>query len=151
MTKIWTERKTERFRYDFKQTKKKFPRFPSFWFCPIPKIKNSEISEISFTSNYDTDCNSRFKNAKKINWDKIIKVPIWFRTKRKISEIFEFSILLYTQERKLRNLEKLSFNSNFGSLKSKRMRYGLRRKKLKLPRFPIFWYCPITKLENSEI
>ena len=25
--------------------KKKFPKFPSFRFCPIPKIENSEISE----------------------------------------------------------------------------------------------------------
>ena len=28
-------------------------------------IENSEISEISFTLNYDTDCNSRFKSVKK--------------------------------------------------------------------------------------
>ena len=27
------------------EEKRKFPRFPSFRFCPIPKIKNSEISE----------------------------------------------------------------------------------------------------------
>ena len=31
------------------------------------KIKNSEISGILFTSNFDTGCNSRFKNAKEIN------------------------------------------------------------------------------------
>ena len=61
-----TETKTKRFQYDLEQ-KAKFPRFPSFRFCPIPKIENSEISEISFTLNYDTDYNSRFKNNKKIN------------------------------------------------------------------------------------
>ena len=33
-------------------------------------MENSEISEISFTSNYETDCNSRLKNAKKLNRDK---------------------------------------------------------------------------------
>ena len=46
MTKIWTERKSERSWYDLKK-KKKFPcRLLSFRFCPIPKIENSEISEI---------------------------------------------------------------------------------------------------------
>ena len=68
-TKIWTERKTERLQYELKE-KEKFPLFPSFRFCSIPKIENSEISEILFTSNFDTGCNSRFKNAKEMNWDK---------------------------------------------------------------------------------
>ena len=49
------------------KTKKKIPRFPSFRFWPIPKIENSEISENLFTTNFDTGCNSRFKNAKEIN------------------------------------------------------------------------------------
>ena len=38
----WSETKTKRFRYDLEQ-KRKFPRFPSFRFCLIPKIENSEI------------------------------------------------------------------------------------------------------------
>ena len=38
--------KTERFQYDLEQ-KGKFPRFLSFWFCSIPKIENSEVSENS--------------------------------------------------------------------------------------------------------
>ena len=38
--------KTKRFQYDLEQ-KGKFPRFPSFRFCSIPKIENSEISESS--------------------------------------------------------------------------------------------------------
>ena len=45
------------------------------------------------------------------------------KEKRKISEISECSILPYTQDRKLGNLGKLSVNSNFDSLKPKRMRY----------------------------
>ena len=45
------------------------------------------------------------------------------KEKRKISEISESSILPYTQDRKLGNLGKLSVNSNFDSLKPKRMRY----------------------------
>ena len=60
------------------------------------------------------------------------------KEKIKFSEIFEFSILLYTQNQKLGNLGKFSFKSNFDSLKSKRMHYGSKRKKLKLPRFPRF-------------
>ena len=50
--------------------KRKNKRFPSFRFCPIPKIKNSEISGILLTSNFGTGCNSRFENAKEMNWDK---------------------------------------------------------------------------------
>ena len=38
------ETKTKRFQYDLEQNGK-FPRFPSFWFCSVPKIENSEISE----------------------------------------------------------------------------------------------------------
>ena len=53
-----------------KRKKEKFLRFPSFRFCPIPKIENSEMSEILFTSNLDTGCDSRFKNTKDINWGK---------------------------------------------------------------------------------
>ena len=40
-----TETKTKRFQYDLEQ-KAKFPRFPSFRFCPIPKTENLEFSEI---------------------------------------------------------------------------------------------------------
>ena len=66
---LWTERKTERFRYDLKKKKnfrdfrvfdfalyprskarndalwfkKKKLKLPSFWICPITKIENSEI------------------------------------------------------------------------------------------------------------
>ena len=51
------------------------------------------------------------------------------KEKLKISEISEFLILLYTQNQKLGNIGKFYFNANFDSLKSKRMRYGSRRKK----------------------
>ena len=37
--KKWTETKTKRFRYDLEQNKKS-RRFPSFRFCPTPKIEN---------------------------------------------------------------------------------------------------------------
>ena len=40
------ETKTKRLQYDLEQ-KGKFPRIPSFRFCSILKIENSEISENS--------------------------------------------------------------------------------------------------------
>ena len=40
--KKWAETKTKRSRYDLEQ-KRKFPKFPSFQFRPIPKIEISEI------------------------------------------------------------------------------------------------------------
>ena len=52
ITKKSIETKTKRFQYDLEQ-KGKFPRFPSFRFCSIPKIENSEISENSL-SNFDS-------------------------------------------------------------------------------------------------
>ena len=46
MLKKSTDTKVLRFQYDLEQ-KGKFLRFPSFRFCPIPKIKNLEISKMS--------------------------------------------------------------------------------------------------------
>ena len=40
-----TETKTLRSRYAFREKKRKLLRFPSFWFCPTPKIENLEISD----------------------------------------------------------------------------------------------------------
>ena len=51
--------------------------------------------------------------------------------KKKISEISEFSILSYTQNRKLGNLGKCSFTSNFDSSCNLRCK----NKKGKFPRF----------------
>ena len=84
--------------------------------------------------------------------------------KKKICEVFEFSILSYTQNRKLGNLRKCSFTSNFDNCcnlrfrndKSK-LRQKLKRQDMlleeqrKFARFPSFWFCPIPKVENSEI
>ena len=84
--------------------------------------------------------------------------------KKKISEISEFSILPYTQNRKLGNLGKCSFTSNFDSscnLRFRRDKNELRKKlksqdmlleeKKKIPRFPSFRLCPTPKIKNSEI
>ena len=84
--------------------------------------------------------------------------------KVKISEDSEFSILPYTQNRKLGNLGKCSFTSNFDSSCNLRFRNDknelrqklkvikwIKQKKRKLPRFPSFRFCSIPKIENSEI
>ena len=84
--------------------------------------------------------------------------------KKKISEISEFSILSYTQNRKLGNLGKCSFTSNFESCCNLRFRNDknelrqkrkvikwIKKKKRKLPRFPSFRFCSIYKIKNQEI
>ena len=40
-----TDTKISSSRYAFRKNKVKIPRFPSFQFCSIPKIENSEILE----------------------------------------------------------------------------------------------------------
>ena len=82
----------------------------------------------------------------------------------KISEVSESSILPYTQNRKLGNLGKCSFISNFDSCYNLRFRNDkkelkqkrkvikwIKKKKRKLPRFPSLRFCSIPKIENSEI
>ena len=58
------KKKTLTFMTRFEKKKCPFPRFPSFRFCPIPKMENSEISEsflllkllvVSKTQNLKTD------------------------------------------------------------------------------------------------
>ena len=64
-TKNWTETKTESSRYVIKRKNEHFWVFRVFDFCSITKIEILEILEMLFTSNFDTGCNSRFKNDKK--------------------------------------------------------------------------------------
>ena len=49
------------------------------------------LGKFSYASNLDISCNLRFKTTI-INWDKNVKVAIWFTKKVKISEVSEFSI-----------------------------------------------------------
>ena len=84
--------------------------------------------------------------------------------KKKISEVSKFSILPYTQNRKLGDLGKCSFTSDFDSCCNLRFRNdknelrqkrkvikGIKKKERELPRFPSFRFCSIPKIENSEI
>ena len=57
-----------------------------------PNWKLGNLRNLSFTSSFDSNCNWRFKNDNKNE----LKQKRW-EEKMKIFEIFEFSILLYTQ------------------------------------------------------
>ena len=96
--------------------------------------------------------------------DKNLKVKICFIKKVKIYEVSEFSILSYTQNRKLGNLGKCSFTPNFdsgGNLTSRKDKNELTQKlegqdmlleeKRTFPRFPSFQFSSVFKIENSEI
>ena len=81
-----------------------------------------------------------------------------------IPEVYEFSILLFTQNRKLKNLGKFSFTSIFAAIwnsKSKNrksdleeitltLRCGLRRKNAYFRSFQVFDFSPILEIENLE-
>ena len=101
-----------------------------FW---LEKVKISEVSEFSilpytqnrklgnlgkcsFTSNFDSSCNLRFRNDKNELRQKLKGQDMLLEEKKKISEISEFSILSYTQNQKFGNLGKYSFTSNFDSI-----------------------------------
>ena len=49
-----------------RRKKRKLPRFPSFQFCPVPKIKTGKSRKDSFTSKFDSSCNLRCKNDQKL-------------------------------------------------------------------------------------
>ena len=84
----------------------------------LKKVKISEVSEFSilsytqnrklgnlgkcsFTSNFDSSCNLRFRNDKNELRQKLKGQDMLLEEKNKISEISEFLILSYTQNRKL--------------------------------------------------
>ena len=90
--------------------KKKMPisKVSEFWFCPIPKIGNSETSEsfilLKFLAVHETQKNGlESKKLYNVVWEE--KMPI--------SEVSEFSILHYTWNWKIGNLAKFSFTSNY--------------------------------------
>ena len=76
--------------------------------------KLGNLGKFSFSSNFDSSCNLRCKNNKKVRQN-LKGQDMLLEEKKKISEVSEFSILPYTQNRKLGNLRKFSFSSNFDS------------------------------------
>ena len=94
MTKIWTEGKTEKFRYDLKK-----------------KIKISEVSEFSILLYTQ---NGKLGNLGKFYFPSTFS-SIWRLNKEsmKISEVSEFLIWPYEQNWKLGNLGNFTFALNF--------------------------------------
>ena len=87
-------------------------------FSILPYTQNRKLGNLgkcSFTSNFDSSCNLRFRNDKNELRQKLKCQDMLLKEKKGISEISEFSILSYTQNRKLGNLGKCSFTSNFDS------------------------------------
>ena len=108
--------KTKRSRYGLRK-KYIYPRFPCFRFCPIPKIENSEISEIClFLQILTVVINQDLKTANIWPEQKTERFRYDLQENIKISEVSEFSILLYTQNRKLGNFGKFDFASTFSSI-----------------------------------
>ena len=83
----------------------KLQRFPSFRFCPIPKIENSEILEISL--------------------------------------LLQILTVVVTKV--------LKTTKNWTETKTESLQYVLRRKNEHFRDFRVLGFCPITKIENSEI
>ena len=63
--------------------------------------QNRKLGKCSVTSNFDSSCNLRFRNDKNELRQKLKGQDMLLEEKKKISEISEFSILSYTQNRKL--------------------------------------------------
>ena len=138
-----------------------------FKFSILSYTQNRKLGNLGkcyFTSNFDSSCNLGFRNDKNELRQKLKGQYMHLDEEKKIFEISEFSILSYTQNQKLGNLGKCSFNSNFESSCNLRFRNDknelrqnlkvikwIKKKKRKLPRFPSFRFCSIPKIENSEI
>ena len=89
-----------------------FPRIPSFRFLVYAQNQNSEISESVILLQILT---VRCKNDKKLTETTTTGQYMLLEVKKKNSKVSEFSILPYTQIRKLGNLGKCCFTSNFVS------------------------------------
>ena len=78
--------------------------------------KLGNLGKCSFTSKFDSSCNLRFRNDKNEPRQKLKSQDMLLEEKNKISEISEFSILSYAQNRRRGNLGKCSFTSSFDSI-----------------------------------
>ena len=125
--------------------------------------KLGNLGNMSLTSNSDSSYNSRFKNHKNMNWGKNWKVLIYFKRKNKNFQDFQvFNFALYPKSKTWKSqkfrlpqiltlivTQDLKMPKKWTEIKTKRSRYDLEQKKC--PRFASFRFCPIPKIENSEI
>ena len=91
--------------------KKNILRKHNFPYTQNRKLGN--LGKCSFTLHFDSSCNLRLRNDKNELRQKLKGQDMLLEEEKKIFEISEFSILPYTQNRKLGNLGKCSFTSNF--------------------------------------
>ena len=82
-------------------------------FALYPKSKTRISRKIFFTSNFERSGSLDEKTTKPLIRQKLKDQGIFWLEKVKIFEVSEFSILPYTQNRKLGNLGKCCFTSNF--------------------------------------
>ena len=78
-------------------------------------METLEFLDIFFTSNFERNCNLDAKTTKNLPKQKLKDQDMLLLKKVKISELSKFSILSYTQNRKVGNLRKCSFTSNYDS------------------------------------
>ena len=104
--------------------------------------KLGNLGKFSFSSNFDSSCNLRCKNNKKAR-PNLKGQDMLLEEKRKISEVFKFSILPYTQNRKLGYLAKRSLTSNVDSYCNLIFRNDKNELRKKL--------CPVLKIQKLEI
>ena len=112
--------------------------------------KRENLGKFSFTSILGSIWNSKSKNWTWINdlKEKPLTISCGLRRKMPVSEVSDFSILPYTQNRKLRNLGKFSYNSVLGSIwnsKSKSWKNDLKEKTLTI------WCGLRRKMPISEV
>ena len=110
LTKTELRQKPKPLWYGLRRKKITFPGFPSFPFCPISKIENSEVLGSFLLRQILTVVVTQELKLTKINWDKSYKFMIWFwKKKKKIPEVSKFSILRFL----LFYFSKFSFILNF--------------------------------------
>ena len=137
------------------------PRFPSFRFCPIPKIENSEISEIClFLQNLRVVITQDLKTTKIWTERKIERFRYELKEKIKISKIFDFDLYPRWKTRKSRKFylpriltlvvtQDLKTPKKWAETKTEKFRYDLEQKQ-KFPRFPSFRFRLIPKIETRK-
>ena len=138
-----------RFRFWFKRKKKNFWDFWVFDFALYPRSKTRKSRKFGLPQIL-TLLEIQDLKAPKNLW--IYKCRYNLEQKKKISEVSEFSILPYTQDRKLGNLRKFSFSLNFDSSFHSRFKMKMNWdkiykdaswfKKKKTPRFSSFSFFP---------
>ena len=102
--------------------KKQFPRFPSFWFRPIPKIENSEISEsfilLKLLVEYETQNDLKEKNFNFTMWFEKKKCSFPRFSSFRFCPILEIENLETSESFRLLQIFIVSVALNMGKIKT---------------------------------